>query len=107
MRSVNAASSGRQTFDVSLEYPSLTIKRNRFCRASGTIIGPMLGYVPMWYYWPEAHGYLVSWPSALLWGPAVICDLIYPFVLRRVRSTEVTLPDGRLVADPARVKKRD
>ena len=69
---------------------------NRFTRTLGTITGPILGYLPMWWYWPEAHGYVVSGPAVLLWGPAILCDLIYPFVLHRVRQTERVLPDGRV-----------
>ncbi|KAK4161695.1 hypothetical protein QBC43DRAFT_336949 [Cladorrhinum sp. PSN259] len=67
-----------------------------FCRSLGTLVGPVLGYIPLWLYWPEAHGYVVSWLSAFIWGPAIACDLAYPFVLRRFRRSEVVLPDGRV-----------
>jgi hypothetical protein len=52
----------------------------------------------MWWYWPEAHGYVVSRYAVLLWGISITCDLIYPFVLRRVRRSESVLSDGRLAA---------
>jgi len=71
---------------------------------------PLAGYLPMWWYWPEAHGYVVSWPSAVIWGGSIGCDVIYPFVLQRVRREETVLPDGslmskhsRAVANPAEV----
>lgn len=52
----------------------------------------------MWWYWPEAHGYVGSRLAVFLWGVAIACDLIYPFVLRSVRRSELVLPDGRLAA---------
>ncbi|KAL2258080.1 hypothetical protein VTK26DRAFT_8752 [Humicola hyalothermophila] len=102
-------------------YGSLSMLRSRghsggtgydiwFCRAAGTVIGPILGYIPMWWYWPEAHGYVASWLSVLIWGPGVVCDLIYPIALRRVRSSELVLPDGRVISGPSRAgddKKTD
>lgn len=51
----------------------------------------------MWWYWPEAHGYVASYASVLLWGSAIACDVAYPFALRSVRQSEVVLPDGRLI----------
>ena len=54
----------------------------------------------LWWYWPEAHGYFVSAPAIFINGLFVICDLVYPLVLWRVRQTEQRLPDGRLVRQP-------
>ncbi|KAK4187788.1 hypothetical protein QBC35DRAFT_220054 [Podospora australis] len=68
-----------------------------FCRTLGTIIGPVLGYLPMWLHWPEAHAYVGSWKAIVLWGSAIACDFVYLFVLRSVRQSELVLSDGRVI----------
>lgn len=70
---------------------------SRFCRAVGSLCGIVLCNAVMWWYWPEAHGFVVSPLGVALWGTAVVCDLVYPFVLWRVRKTEMVAPDGRII----------
>jgi hypothetical protein len=36
--------------------------------------------------------------AVVLWGTALICDLIYPIVFTRIRASEKVLADGRKVA---------
>lgn len=36
--------------------------------------------------------------GVFLWGTALVCDLIYPFVFAEVRRTEEVLPDGSKMA---------
>jgi len=36
--------------------------------------------------------------AIFFWGTSLICDCVYPFVLLRVKSTEVVLGDGRKIA---------
>ncbi|TVY18345.1 Terpene cyclase andB [Lachnellula arida] len=67
-------------------------------RASGSLIGLYLNYGAMWYMWREAHEYFMSPFGIFLWGTALVCDLIYPFVFAEIRKTEEVLPDGRKVA---------
>jgi hypothetical protein len=52
----------------------------------------------MWYLWREAHEYFMSPFGIFLWGTALVCDLIYPFVFAEVRRTEEVLPDGSKMA---------
>jgi hypothetical protein len=63
-------------------------------------MGWVLCNVLMWWYWPEAHGFVVSPWGVAMWGTALGCDLVYPFLLRQVRKTEVVLADGRVVRGP-------
>lgn len=51
----------------------------------------------LWWYWPEAHSYWTQPMSIFMCGLSLMCDVIYPYVLWRVRQTEIVLPDGRLV----------
>lgn len=45
--------------------------------------------------------------AVVLWGTALISDLIYPFVFEQTRRSERVLPDGRRVAgDSIRVDKK-
>jgi len=71
--------------------------RSRLCRSMGTLTGLVLCNVVMWWYWPEAHGFIVSPLGIVLWGVPLACDMAYPFLLWRVRRTEVVLPSGRVV----------
>ena len=73
------------------------IPKNRFCRALGSFCGIVLCNAVMWWYWPEAHGYVFSPLGVTLWGTHVACDLAYPFVLWRIRKTEQVAPDGRII----------
>lgn len=52
----------------------------------------------LWWYWPEAHGFVLNPLGIFLIGTATLCDVVYPFVLRHVRLSEKVLPDGRIVA---------
>ena len=51
-----------------------------------------------WLFWREAHEYFMSPFGMFLWVTALVCDLVYPFVLWEVQKTEVVLADGRKVA---------
>jgi hypothetical protein len=51
----------------------------------------------LWWYWPEAHGFVFHPLGAFFTGTSVICDLAYPFLLAYVRTRERVLPDGSLV----------
>jgi hypothetical protein len=42
--------------------------------------------------------YFMSPFAVVLWGTALVCDLIYPFVFAQIRNSERVLPDGRKVA---------
>jgi hypothetical protein len=64
----------------------------------GTLVGLVIDPLFMWWYWPSAHAYMVEPLAISLWSSALLCDLIYPFVLRQVRASERMLPDGRLVS---------
>ncbi len=67
----------------------------------GTLIGLIMVNFLLWWYWPTAHAYIINPFGVFLYGSSMACDLIYPFVLRSIRQTEVRLPDGRLArADP-------
>lgn len=52
----------------------------------------------LWWYWPEAHGYVLHPLSIIIIGTGSICDLAYPFVLAHVKSTEKVLADGSIVS---------
>lgn len=72
----------------------------------GTFLGLVLANVVLWWYWPEPHGFIVSLPGVLLWGTAMACDAVYPFLLWRVRRTEVVLPSGRVSRGGAKDEKK-
>lgn len=55
----------------------------------------------LWWYWPEAHGFVGHPLGIFLVGSAIFCDLVYPFVLGHVRATERILPDGTVVSGEA------
>jgi hypothetical protein len=51
--------------------------------------------------------YFMSPFAVVLWGTALICDLIYPFVFAQIRESERVLPDGRKVAgDSVNIDKK-
>lgn len=52
----------------------------------------------LWYYWPEAHGYLFEPIALVMLGTITLCDLMYPLLIFYVRKTEVVLDDGTVVA---------
>jgi hypothetical protein len=54
-------------------------------------------YGMAWYFWIEAHEYVLSPFSVFLCGVGIISDFLYPFVLWRTRNTERILRDGRKV----------
>lgn len=63
----------------------------------GTLNGLVLCNLVMWWYWPEAHEFIVSPLAAAVWGTSLACDAAYPFLLWRVRRTERILPNGQVV----------
>ncbi|KAH8706354.1 hypothetical protein BGZ61DRAFT_219710 [Ilyonectria robusta] len=79
-----------------------------FCRFVGTLMGLPVTTVLLWWYWPEAHGFVLHPLGVFIIGTATCCDIAYPFVLAHVRSTERILPDGTVVAgeENANDKKR-
>lgn len=52
----------------------------------------------LWWYWPEAHGFIFQPLSIVMIGASLACDLIYPFVLARVRATEHIFPNGTMLS---------
>lgn len=65
---------------------------------TGTVFGLGVNSVILWHWWPEAHGYFVNPLGMFICGTALLCDLLYPFVLWQVRQTEVILADGRIIS---------
>jgi hypothetical protein len=57
----------------------------------------------MWFLWREAHEYFMSPFGVFLWGTALACDLVYPFVFAEVRKTEEVLPDGSKLAGGSKI----
>lgn len=55
-------------------------------------------YAWVWYVWPEAHAYFMSVAGIMLWGTALIADLVYGVMFVGVRRSERILADGRRVA---------
>lgn len=70
---------------------------NRVTRVLGSIVGFYLPYGWQWYYWNEAHQYVMHPFSIFLWTVSMISDLAYPFAHRHAQRTEKILPDGRKV----------
>ncbi|PHH88826.1 hypothetical protein CDD83_6995 [Cordyceps sp. RAO-2017] len=80
------------------------------CRFIGTQLGLPGSCLLLWWYWPEAHGFVFQPLSIIIMGTSIICDVAYPFLLAHVRSTERILRDGTIVLGdypPVRDKKRD
>ncbi|KAG9256597.1 uncharacterized protein F5Z01DRAFT_671855 [Emericellopsis atlantica] len=78
-----------------------------FCRFVGTMMGLPVTTLLLWWYWPEAHGFVLQPASCTIVGVTMICDLIYPFVLAQVQATEEVLPDGTVIAPwDARASKK-
>ncbi|KAH6897343.1 hypothetical protein B0T10DRAFT_182840 [Thelonectria olida] len=69
-----------------------------FCRFVGTLMGLPVTCGLLWWYWPEAHGFVWHPLGVFFIGTAACCDIAYPFVLAHVRSTERVLADGSVVA---------
>ncbi|EEU42865.1 uncharacterized protein NECHADRAFT_95821 [Fusarium vanettenii 77-13-4] len=69
-----------------------------FCRFIGTVVGLPISCILLWWHWPEAHGFVFHPLGLFFVGTAVVCDLLYPFLLAYVRSTERILPDGTVMA---------
>ena len=67
-------------------------------RFLGTAIGLYAEYGWAWYFWRNAHEYVMSPFSLFLCGTGLLCDLAYPFLLRHIQKTERILPDGRKVS---------
>lgn len=71
---------------------------SRFCRFVGSQMGLPLACGLLWWYWPEAHGFILHPVSGIIIGTSLLCDIAYPFALAYVRGTERILPDGTIVA---------
>ncbi|CAI6090194.1 unnamed protein product [Clonostachys chloroleuca] len=69
-----------------------------FCRFVGSQMGLPLACGLLWWYWPEAHGFIFHPVSGIIIGTSLLCDIAYPFALAYVRGTERILPDGTIVA---------
>jgi hypothetical protein len=80
----------------------LADKMYRFTRTVGSITGLYCNYAWAWYFWREAHEYVMTPLAIFLCGTALLCDLIYPFVLASVKNTELLLPDGRKIGSESR-----
>lgn len=52
----------------------------------------------LWWYWPEAHGFIFHPLSYIIMVPTFACDIAYPFLLAQVRKTETVLPNGMVIA---------
>lgn len=61
-------------------------------------MGLPVSNVLLWWYWPEAHGFVWHPISIIVIGTSLICDLAYPFVLAYVKTKERVLPDGMVVS---------
>ncbi|KIW24688.1 uncharacterized protein PV07_10389 [Cladophialophora immunda] len=72
-------------------------------RTAGSIIGFYLVYGWEWYFWREAHEYVVSPFAVFLWATSFICDFAYPCMLLCVQKTEKVLPDGRKEAGESEI----
>ncbi|KAH8174904.1 PaxB protein [Sarocladium implicatum] len=67
-------------------------------RAIGSLLGLPVACVFLWWYWPEANGFVTD-PFAIIMLLAIAaCDILCPFVIAAVRKTEVVLADGSVVA---------
>ncbi|OCL12776.1 hypothetical protein AOQ84DRAFT_333731 [Glonium stellatum] len=66
-------------------------------RTLGSLLGFVVNYAWCWYYWREAHEYFMSPFSVFLIGVGLMADLLYPFVLLRIRKTETVSSDGRRI----------
>lgn len=94
---------GSYETDMLLSYVSIWI---RFCRMLGTVVGLGGSSLILWLWWPEAHGYITNPFGIFLLGTAVVTDLVYPVCLWKVRQTEITLPDGRVVSQEQGMRLR-
>ncbi|KAL3962381.1 hypothetical protein ACCO45_003904 [Purpureocillium lilacinum] len=77
------------------------------CRFAGTQLGLPGTCFLLWWYWPEAHGFVWHPLSIIIVGTSMACDVAYPFVLAHVRKTERVLPDGTVVAGDVDVAVAD
>ncbi|EXV04588.1 hypothetical protein X797_002269 [Metarhizium robertsii] len=77
-----------------------------FTRFLGTQLGLPGTCVLLWWFWPEAHGFVFHPISVIIVGTSLLCDLAYPFLLAHVRATERVLPDGTIVAGDSDIKHR-
>ena len=76
------------------------------CRFVGTVLVQVFSCGYAWWVWPEAHGYWASPFSVFMLVTATGSDLVYLFVMWRVRKQEVVLPDGRKVSKETAAKMR-
>lgn len=80
---------------------SCLLTLTRACRFIGTAMGLPVTCTLLWWYWPEAHGFVFHPVSIIIMGTTFVCDLAYPFLLAHVRKTEVVFPNGMIVAGDA------
>ena len=73
----------------------------------GSLLGMEFVNGLLWWYWPEAHGFFVNPLGVFLCATAVMCDLVYPYLLWKVRKSEQILPSGRIVRGRACGSKKD
>jgi hypothetical protein len=52
----------------------------------------------LWWYWPEAHGFIFHPVSIIIISVTTVCDIAYPFLLAHVKKTERVLDDGSVIA---------
>lgn len=81
----------------------------RACRFVGSLLGLPIACTFLWWYWPEANGFVTDPFAIMMMIWTVLCDLLYPFCIATVRRTEVVLDDGTVVAGwspEAQAKKR-
>lgn len=64
---------------------------------AGTVFGMLVCNGILWHWWPEAHGYFTNPFGIFMCGTSLLSDIVYPFVLRKVRQTEKILAGGRIV----------
>lgn len=78
-------------------YP-FRLTKTRAVRALGSQMGLTFAIALLWWYWPEAHGYILEPVALTMLGIIFFCDMLYPLLIAYVRMTEVILEDGTIVA---------
>jgi hypothetical protein len=67
------------------------------CRFIGSLFGLNGAYAYFWYVWPEAHGYFMNPIAVCTWMTWMVVDVVYLYILKETRRTEVVLKDGRKI----------
>jgi hypothetical protein len=50
-----------------------------------------------WYFWREAHEYIMTPFAMFLWITSMVCDCVYPYALWQIQKVEIVLANGRKV----------